>query len=404
MRLRLLAVALGFALVGAVVLVLTSDGDGDTGSTTQTPRPDRPASSSEAQASQQGVKLARVGNFDNPVYVTAPPGDKRRIFVVEQTGRIRVLVGGKLVGLPFLDLSNEVTAGGEQGLLSVAFSPSYARNGLFYVHFSDRNGNARVQEFKRSRRDPNRADKSTRRQLLFISDPFPNHNGGLNLFGPDGYLYIGLGDGGAAADPGNRAQNLETLFGKILRIDPRRSGSERYRSPRSNPFVGRAGRNEIYAYGLRNPWRFSFDRKTGDLYIGDVGQNRFEEVDYERRGAARGKNFGWSCFEGNSRFDSSRSCPRPTGPVLTYPLSGGRCAVTGGVVVRDPALPSLNGRYVYADFCGGDIRSFRISGGRATDDRSLELNVSQLSSFGEDAGGRVYVTSLSGTVYRLVPR
>jgi glucose/arabinose dehydrogenase len=226
----------------------------------------------------------------------------------------------------------------------------------------------------------------------------------LNLFGPDRLLYIGLGDGGSGGDPQNRAQNLDTLLGKILRIDPRRSGSKPYRSPTSNPFVGRSGRDEIYAYGLRNPWRFSFDRETGDLYIGDVGQNRFEEVDYARRGKARGRNYGWSCFEGKSRYDSSRSCPNPISPVLTYPLTGGNCAVSGGVVVRDPALPQLTGRYVYGDTCRGQIRSFRIEGGNATDDRALGVRVSNLSSFGEDARGRVYLTSLDGPVYRLASR
>jgi glucose/arabinose dehydrogenase len=304
---------------------------------------------------------------------------------------------------PFLDLSGEVTAGGEQGLLSMAFAPDYARTGLFYVYFTDRGGNQRVQEFRRSTGSPNRADRSTRRQLLLMDDPYPNHNGGLLLFGPDGLLYIGTGDGGSAGDPENRAQNLDSLLGKILRIDPRAQGSSPYRSPGSNPFVGRGGRDEIYSYGLRNPWRFSFDR-NGSLYIGDVGQNEFEEIDYVRRGGARGRNFGWSCFEGRSRFNDSRSCPGAVPPILTYGRSGGACSVTGGVVVRDPQLPALAGRYVYGDYCVGRLRSFRVRGRRATEDRSLNLRVQELSSFGEDARGRVYATSLSGPVYRLRSR
>jgi glucose/arabinose dehydrogenase len=354
--------------------------------------------------SGRGVALDRIGTFDEPLYVTAPPGDCRRVFVVERTGRIRLLLNGKKAGRPFLSLAVEVSLGGEQGLLSMAFAPDYSRSGRFYVNFTDRDGDTRIQEFRRSRRSPNRANRATRRQLLFVDQPFDNHNGGLLLFGPDRLMYIGLGDGGAGGDPENRAQNLDTLLGKILRIDPRRSGRKRYRSPRSNPLVGRSGRNEIYAYGLRNPWRFSFDRRTHDLYIGDVGQNRVEEVDFARRGQARGRNYGWSCFEGRLRFSSSRSCPNSVPPVLTYRLAGGNCSVTGGVVVRDRALPQLAGRYLYGDFCGGWVRSFRIAGGRATDDRSLGVNVPSLSSFGEDAGGRVYLTSLEGPVYRLVSR
>jgi glucose/arabinose dehydrogenase len=357
-----------------------------------------------AEEAARGVRLARVGTFANPLYVTSPPGDRRRVFVVEQGGRIRVLVNGKLRQRPFLDISNLIVSGGEQGLLSVAFAPDYARSGRFYVDFTDRNGDTRVQELRRSKRDPNRANLSTRRAVLFVNQPFANHNGGLLLFGPDGLLYIGMGDGGSAGDPFNNAQRLDTLLGKILRIDPRRTGRRADGVPGSNPFVGRAGRDEIYAYGLRNPWRFSFDSKTDDLYIGDVGQNRLEEIDYAKRGQARGRDYGWSCFEGSRRYDSSRKCANPVGPVLDYSHSDGSCSVTGGVVVRDPRVPALAGRYVYGDFCRGRLASFRISGGKAVDLGSLGLQVSSLSSFGEDARGRVYVTSLAGPVYRLAAR
>ena len=346
------------------------------------------------------MRLKRIGTFDDPVLVTAPPGDERRVFVVEQTGRIRLLLGGKRVARPFLDLRNDVIAGGEQGLLGLAFAPDYSRSGRFYVYFTGRDSNQKIQEFRRSSSSPNRASKSSRRQVMSMDDPYGNHNGGHLVFGPDKLLYIGTGDGGSAGDPENRAQNLESPLGKILRIDPRRRGSSPYRSPASNPFVGRAGRNEIYAYGLRNPWRFSFDRRTGDLYIGDVGQNEIEEIDYAPKGQARGRNYGWSCFEGRRRFDESRNCPNPVAPVLEYGRSGGECSVTGGVVSRDPAVPDLAGRYVYGDFCAGRLRSFRIAGGRATDDRGLGLSVASLSSFGEDARGRVYATSLDGPVYR----
>jgi glucose/arabinose dehydrogenase len=407
---------LAAALVGTgVVVAVTQDGDGEAnggGQSTAT-EPRAPGSRAQrgggeseapAESAARGVRLKRIGSFDAPLYVTTPPGDRSRIFVVEQGGRIHVLVNGKRTRSPFLDISSSVTAGGEQGLLSVAFAPDYGRSGRLYVNFTDRNGDTRIQEFRRSGDNPNRANRGSRRNVLFVDQPYPNHNGGLNLFGPDGLLYIGLGDGGAGGDPENRAQNLNSLLGKILRIDPRRSGSKSYRPPQSNPFVGRDGRNEIYAYGLRNPWRFSFDRKTDDLYIGDVGQNDFEEIDYARRGAARGKNYGWSCFEGNATYDSSRNCPNPVKPVLTYPLSGGNCAVSGGVVVRDPALPQLVGRYLYGDTCGAQVRTFRISASRATDDRSVGVRVPNLSSFGEDARARVYLASLDGPVYRLVSR
>jgi glucose/arabinose dehydrogenase len=399
MRFRTFALLLGvpLLLMGALIVGLQI-GQDELG---QSVRSDSTgANTNTGAAAARGVALKRIGNFDSPLLVTSPPGDKRRVLIVEQTGRIRLLLGGKRVRRPFLDLRNDVTAGGEQGLLGLAFAPDYARSKRLYVYFTDRAGNERVQEFRRSRH-PNRASKSTRRNVLTMADPFPNHNGGNLLFGQDGYLYIGTGDGGAAGDPENRAQNLDSLLGKILRIDPRRHGSSPYGSPPSNPFVGRGGRNEIYAYGLRNPWRYSFDRKTGDLYIGDVGQNSTEEIDYAPRGQARGRNYGWSCFEGRRPYDDSRNCPNATTPVLDYGHANGECSVTGGVVSRDPGVPDLLGRYLYGDYCAGPLRSFRIQGGRAVDDRSLGLRVSALTSFGEDGRGRVYVTSQNGPVYRL---
>jgi glucose/arabinose dehydrogenase len=404
MRIRTFLLLLGvpLLLMGALILGLRVGKDeleqsvtGDRG------RGGGGATTDGGQAAARGVRLQRIGTFRDPLYVTAPPGDRRRVFVVEQSGRIYVLVGGKRVRRPFLDVSGEIVAGGEQGLLSMAFAPDYRRSGRFYVDYTDRNGDTRVVEYRRSGRSPNVASRSTRRVVLGVDQPYPNHNGGLVLFGPDGYLYIGMGDGGSAGDPENRAQNLNSLLGKLLRIDPRRHGSAAYRSPASNPFVGRGGRNEIYAYGLRNPWRFWFHRRNGDLYIGDVGQGAVEEIDYAPRGAARGRNYGWSCFEGNRPYDKSRNCPGATAPILTYGRAGGECSVTGGVVVRDPQLPALAGRYVYGDFCTGQIRNLRVTNGRATGDRAQNLHVANLSSFGEDARGRVYATSLSGAVYRL---
>ena len=406
MRIRTFALLLGvpLLLMGALIVGLRIGEDElkrSVGTDPATPAGTNPGTDeAPAQSAARGVRLQRIGTFDNPILVTAPPGDKRRVFVVEQTGRIRLLLGGKRVRQPFLDLRNDVIAGGEQGLLGLAFAPDYSRSGRFYVYFTGRDSNQKIQEFRRSSGSPNRASKSSRRQVMSMDDPYGNHNGGHLVFGPDKLLYIGTGDGGSAGDPENRAQNLESPLGKILRIDPRRRGSSPYRSPASNPFVGRAGRNEIYAFGLRNPWRYSFDRRNGDLFIGDVGQNEVEEIDYAPRGQARGRNYGWSCFEGRRRFEESRNCPNPVAPVLEYDRSGGECSVTGGVVARDPAVPDLAGRYVYGDFCAGRLRSFRIAGGRAIEDRGLGLSVASLSSFGEDARGRVYATSLDGPVYR----
>jgi glucose/arabinose dehydrogenase len=362
----------------------------------------QPAPGPDTGAARTGVRLVRVGTFDSPVYVTAPPKDRRRLFVVEQTGRIRVLVGGKRRARPFLDLSRDITAGGEQGLLSMAFAPDYAASRRFYVYFTDRNGNVRVQQFQRSSASPDRADGRSRRQVLFVRHPYANHNGGLVLFGPDGYLYVGIGDGGSEGDPQGYGPNVNTLLGKLLRIEPLPGGG--YRSPASNPFSGKGGRPEIYAYGLRNPWRFSFDRRTGGLYIGDVGQDNYEEIDYASRGAALGRDYGWSCWEGRHRFNASRKCPNPTPPVLEYSHAGGACSVTGGVVVRDHRLRALAGRYLYGDYCAGVVRSFRIVNGKATGDRGVGFTVPSLSSFGQDAAGRVYAVSLSGPVYRLQPR
>jgi glucose/arabinose dehydrogenase len=356
-----------------------------------------------AQA-RRGVRLVRVGGFSSPVYVTSPPGDRRRLMVVEQGGRVMVVRGGRKLPRPFLDIRSRVAAGGEQGLLSVAFPPDYAQSGRFYVYYTaGSGGDNRVVEFRRSSAD--RANASTARVVLRMPNLEPNHNGGLMVFGPDRLLYVGTGDGGGGNDQhgarGN-AQDLGSTLGKLLRIDPRAGGGRPYRIPGSNPFANRAGaRGEIYAYGLRNPWRFSFDRRTGDLTIGDVGQNAIEEIDFARRGRARGANFGWRPFEGDRRlFDEP--APGARGPVITHTHGAGFCSITGGYVVRDPGVPSLLGRYVYSDLCDGRIRAARLRAGGRTTGTPLDLpRVSQVSSFGEDASGRVYVVSLSGSVYRL---
>jgi glucose/arabinose dehydrogenase len=350
-----------------------------------------------------GVRLSKLGDFDQPVYVSQPPDQSELLFVVEQAGRVVVMRGGEQVAKPFLDLGDRVSCCGERGLLSIAFAPDYDRSGLFYVYYTDKAGTIRVVEYRRSEADPLVADSRSARELLHVPHPFVNHNGGLALFGPDGLLYIGIGDGGSQNDPDRNGQDLDTLLAKLLRIDPAASDGKPYTVPADNPFVDRPGaRPEIYSYGLRNPWRFSFDRLNDDLSIGDVGQDEFEEVDLVGRGQGRGANFGWSAYEGTARFNDDQRAPNAVPPVLVYGHDSG-CSITGGYVVRDPSLPTLYGRYLYGDFCAGQLHSFTARPDReATDDRPLGLQVPSLSSFGEDNAGHIYATSLEGPVYRLI--
>ena len=313
---------------------------------------------------------------------------------------------GRTLPAPFLDITGLVVNSGEQGLLSMAFAPDYADSGVFYVYYTDKAGDQRVVEYRR--RGPNRADRGSARLVLRMADSESNHNGGLLLFGPDDLLYIGTGDGGGGGDRhGSRgnAQNLGSLLGKLLRIDPRAADGRDYTAPSENPFFGRSGaRPEIYAYGLRNPWRFSFDRRTGDLTIGDVGQNAWEEIDFVRRARSAGANFGWRPFEGRARYTPGESARRHVRPVIVRSHAAGNCSITGGVVVRDPALAGLQGRYVFGDYCNDDIISARLLPGRARGVRATGLRVENLSSFGEDARGRVYAVSHAGPVYRIAPR
>ena len=342
------------------------------------------------------MRLALVGRFDEPLYVTAPRGDRRRIFVVEQGGRIMVVRGGRKLAEPFLDISSQVQSGGEQGLLSMAFAPDYETSGLFYVYFTDNDGDSASSSTGAASAD--RADAGSARVVLVMQDPEGNHNGGLLLFGPDDLMYVGTGDGGGAGDqhgPRGNAQNLGSLLGKILRIDPRRDGGRPYRVPgRTRSWAGPARAPEIWSYGLRNPWRFSFDRRTGDLTIGDVGQGDVEEIDFVRSG--RGRNFGWRPFEGRRRYTPGESAPGHVRPIIQRFHDDGNCSITGGVVVRDRGLPALRGRYVFGDFCVGRIETARVGPRRARRQRRTRLRVDSLSSFGEDARGRVYVTSLGG--------
>ena len=390
----------------ALVAGLAACGAGTSGgsATTAATRPSASTPAPPAKSAGVALRLQRIGSFSSPVYVTAPPGDSRRLFVVEQEGVIRVVRDGRELRTPFLDLRDRVQCCGEQGLLSMAFAPDYARTGRFYVYYTSNGGSQeRVEAFRRS--GPDRARRASRRLVLSMADPEGNHNGGMLVF-HGGLLYIGTGDGGGADDQhgarGN-AQNLNSLLGKILRIDPRARSGRPYTVPSDNPFVGRAGRDEIWSYGLRNPWRFSFDRTTGDLVIGDVGQNAVEEIDFSPRASSRGANYGWRPWEGRRRnFDEP--APGAVFPVITHSHGEGYCSITGGYVVRDPRLTGWVGRYLYGDFCRGAIESALLSPGQATGRRSTGLRVDSLSSFGEDARGRVYAVSLGGPVYRIVAR
>jgi glucose/arabinose dehydrogenase len=341
-----------------------------------------------------------ASGLNDPLYVVAPAGDSR-LFVVEQHGRIRVIKNGQLLAAPFLDISSRVASGSEQGLLSLAFHPSYATNGFLYINYKDVDRNTRIERWKVSS-NPDVADPSSAKLILSYSQPFANHNGGLNLFGPDGMLYIGTGDGGSAGDPQRNGQNLGSLLGKILRIDV--DHGDPYAVPAGNPFVGVAGaRSEIWAYGLRNPWRFSFDIPSGALYVADVGQDRFEEVNVVASNAG-GINYGWNTMEGSSCF-GAQSCNQ-TGlqlPVVVYDHSTGSCSVTGGYVYRGSITNGPTGHYFYSDYCGGFLKSFRFENGAATDQRTYDVgNIGSITSFGEDSQGELYMTSSNGRVYKIV--
>jgi glucose/arabinose dehydrogenase len=353
--------------------------------------------------------LTEIARLPSPTFLTAPPGDEHGVFVVEKRGVVEELVDGEPRPQPFLDLSDEVADEGENGLLSMAFAPDYAASGLLYVVFNARtpDKDLELREYRRSVADAHAVDATSARTVLTIRKPFANHNGGMLQFGPDGYLYLSVGDGdsGELHTPGFFAQTLDDLLGNVLRIDPLHPDAGPYGIPDGNPFVGVAGaRPEIWAYGLRNPWRFWIDPPTGDLYLGDVGLSGPEEIDYVAGTAGRGKNFGWPCFEGSRLFDASASCEDPLPPVYEYLRGRNQCALIGGVVVRDPHLSGLAGRYVFTDYCEGELRSLRVESGRATEVRDLGLSVPMPDSFGVDGLGRVYVLSGEGGVYRLDPK
>ncbi|NLE23359.1 MAG: PQQ-dependent sugar dehydrogenase [Actinobacteria bacterium] len=335
------------------------------------------------------VRLEEVpGSYSQPLYVTAPSGDASRLFIVEKTGAIRIVKDGAPLDRPFLDISDEVSSGSEQGLLSMTFDPDYAASGLFYVDYTDRDGDTRVVRYRVSE-DPDRADPSTAIEILRVEQPYSNHNGGQLQFGPDGRLYVGMGDGGSAGDPHGHAQDPESRLGKLLRID----------------VSATPPRVAIWATGLRNPWRFSFDRDTGALWIGDVGQGTREEIDYLPPGQEAGVNFGWNGYEGSEVYDQSVASQLDE-DALTFPVGEyGRelgFSVTGGYVYRGSAVPGLRGFYLFGDFGSGGVWAMRGPGAEPHRLQGVDGEVDQLSSFGEGADGELYVTSLAGPVYRIV--
>jgi glucose/arabinose dehydrogenase len=332
------------------------------------------------------VRIVRVASgLTEPVVVTAPPNEPNNLYVAEKVGRVRVIIRGRLRARPFLDIRSLVLDNGEQGMLGLAFSPNYAKNRHFYVDYTDRNGDARLVEYKS--RGLTRKPRKLR-QIFFQDDPYPNHNGGNLVFGPGGYLFTGTGDGGSGGDPENRAQNLKSTFGKLLRLNV----NARHPSPM------------IVGYGLRNPWRFSFDRKNGDLYIGDVGQDEWEELDYTKKGTPGLENYGWRVYEGRARYTTNQT-PNGAGhlvfPYLTLPHPP-NCSVIGGYVYRGSAVPAAQGRYFFGDNCASRIKS--VPAGGSNQVRDEPFTVDGLSTFGEDVRGELYLASVtSGNVYKLAP-
>jgi glucose/arabinose dehydrogenase len=347
-----------------------------------------------------------AGGFSAPLLVTHAGDGSGRLFVVERGGRILVIGDGRTQGTLFLDIASKVTAGesllGEQGLLGLAFHPEYQMNGRFFVNYTDLNGDTVVAEYRVSENNPDRADPGSARQVLLIDQPYGNHNGGNVIFGPDGYLYIGMGDGGSGGDPHENGQRLDTMLGKLLRIDVH--GRRPYGIPPDNPFVDRAGaRPEIWARGLRNPWRFSFDRETGDLWIGDVGQGAREEIDRARAGTGSGRNYGWNTMEGDLCYEPPEGCDASglAGPIAVYSTGEG-CAVIGGFVYRGTRFAVLYGGYLFGDTCNGRIWALDAAGPSPGRPVLLMDTERIISSFGEDEEGELYITDLrSGEVLQV---
>jgi glucose/arabinose dehydrogenase len=358
-----------------------------------------------ASTAAPDVQIAPVvGDLDRPTAIANAGDGSGKLFIALQSGKILIYDGQALLPNPFLDIGSMVTAGGERGLLGLAFHPNYAANGLLYVHYTDLNGATVISRYKVSA-DPNVVDRTSATVLLNIPQPFANHNGGHLQFGPDGFLYIGMGDGGSAGDPLDNAQDLGSLLGKMLRIDV--DAGLPYGTPPDNPFVGTSGaRPEIWALGLRNPWRFSFDRLTGALFIADVGQDMREEVNFQQAESGGGENYGWRLMEGSLCFNPVTDCNDGslTLPVIEYDHSSGDCSITGGYRYRGSMYPDLEGIYFYADFCTGRIwGASQDASGAWTSEALLDTDLS-ISTFGEDEEGELYVAHFSpedGTIYKI---
>jgi glucose/arabinose dehydrogenase len=403
MSIAVRAIVLGMALVPVLGSQLSWAGDPKVPATS-TPETvvrepgDRPSAFVPGSIHLTFSRVAR--HLSKPVFVTHSGDSSGRLFIVEQTGRIRVLRNGVLLAAPFLDLRSKVSTGGEQGLLGLAFHPDYRTNGKFYVYYTDKSGSIVVAQYLRSS-NANIAGTAAK-IVLRIAKPAANHNGGMLAFGPDRLLYIGTGDGGGAGDPGNRAQNRSVLLGKILRIniDTRKA----FVVPPTNPYVGRAGSDLVWAFGLRNPWRFSFDRATHDLWIGDVGQDRYEEIDRSKApNAGKGVNYGWRQLEGNSCYNPSSGCftRGKTMPLAVYG-HGLDCSVTGGYVYRGATYPDLAGVYLFGDYCSGRIWGLDAAGANSQSPVLLKDTSFLISSFGEDQAGNVYVIDHNGgSVWRI---
>lgn len=370
------------------------------------PQPAPVSTPSAANAPPSLAVQAIASGLSSPLFLTSPDGDMR-LFVVERGGSIRIVKDGALLPVPFLDIRDRTSTDGERGLLSMAFDPAYAENGFFYVYYTDLNGDIAIERYRVST-DPAQADRSSALRILSIPHPqFSNHDGGLLRFGPDGYLYIGTGDGGGAGDPFGNAQNTDVLLGKLLRIDVSgaRAGSP-YAVPAANPFVNQAGkRAEIWAYGLRNPWRYAFDANTRLLYIADVGQDKREEIDVAPM-AQGGLNYGWNRMEGSLCFTGT-NCDSSglTLPILEYGHDGGACAIVGGFVYRGTAIQGLQGVYLYSDLCAASVKGLRYENGAVTAGMDFgTLAGGSVLSFGEDAQHELYLLTANGTVYRIVAR
>jgi glucose/arabinose dehydrogenase len=398
---------LGVALLAAGTLVGLWSCGGSSGNSTPVPTPTTTAACSATPVAGTPPLTSTLvaSGLSQPLDLQSALDDQTRIFVVEQAGRVRLIKNGALVPSPFLDITGRVGSGGnEQGLLGLALHPRFRANGRFFVNYTDQRGNTHIAEFRGS---GDLASSDGERTLLTVPQPFANHNGGGLAFGNDGFLYVGLGDGGSAGDPLGNGQRLGTALGKLLRIDV--DQGDPYGVPASNPFVTTAAAfPAIWAYGLRNPWRFAFDRETGDLYIGDVGQSQVEEVDVEAAPRHGGQNYGWNFTEGSQCYDPPADCPRAgiTFPVVEYRHTDG-CAVIGGVVYRGCRLPGYGGTYFYGDLCSAFIRSFRFVNGQATDlhdwTSAVGHGISNMTSFGTDAEGEIYIVDRDGGIYKIVP-